>query len=714
MKVLFNLGRVLLLSGIAFGLSVNAFAYYGYDDDDDDGSGCQGVQVSTSAQLHDALTGVTPGAVPGAVICIAPGTYLPVVATEEDDLRTRTFKVTVDNLTLHGASTYRTKISGDLGVADDISDNAYTVLLVDTSMVTKLSIKHLKIADGHANVIPDFETESPPFPKFEGGGIYMDGFRPNTQLKLHDVHMADFVAIGVGAAIAMFPDASSILVPKEQQAKLIISNSKFTNNLSGIEEEGELVFGFGQGAAAFIVFVNADIADTRFVDNRAGFSGGAMDIQEGTLNLRRSVFKGGRAIATSGAFRLLMFSDVGGDSSIVDNHFEDNQVVGVDPRGLIFQRAGVSIIEGYAIPGGVVTIRGNTYKNNHSVGVAGAMDILNANARVIDNKFIYNSSGSDGGALSISTTPLAFRGGIEAPVVKVRHNIFSNNRSKSRGGALAIVDTYQPQDPLTMTVYDVNDNVFVGNQAATGGALDVAAILVTAKRNLFVDNRALDSDLDLGNGGAINVTSFTRAGGFFQIIQTPIITDAFGIPFPFQGNDPSDPQGGVTDLIGRINVVDSVFLGNKARVSGGAISDTPNIEEPSYAPGFAGFGEQVLETSPGLANIQVKDSVFLYNRAQQGSGGAIAIIGSGQHKEQLLCPLFNFFTFEPCFEGVPVDIPWYPDESSEKIYTSLKLKDSLVIGNTAAMPGDDVFIADLPYDINIMGSVIDDCEGDGC
>ena len=118
-------------------------------------------------------------------IWIAAGTYHPTAELEPGDPRSASFSL-VDNVSLYGGFagfetslsqrgilanplSYTTTLSGDIGVIDDSSDNAYTVVYCGDDITSTLD--NLLIVDGYANGNNVYSHPE----RIYGGGIYNSG-----------------------------------------------------------------------------------------------------------------------------------------------------------------------------------------------------------------------------------------------------------------------------------------------------------------------------------------------------------------------------------------------------------------------------------------------------------------------------------------------------------------------------------------------------------
>jgi parallel beta helix pectate lyase-like protein/PKD domain-containing protein len=114
-------------------------------------------------------------------IWIAEGTYKPSALLNGDDDRSATFSL-LDGVDLYGGfagsevtvgerdrSAHVTTLSGDIGVADDTADNAYSVVHCDAGVIATLD--GISITGGMADGSSDFAS----VPENSGGGIYSAG-----------------------------------------------------------------------------------------------------------------------------------------------------------------------------------------------------------------------------------------------------------------------------------------------------------------------------------------------------------------------------------------------------------------------------------------------------------------------------------------------------------------------------------------------------------
>ena len=649
-------------------------------------------RVASSAELQASLSNP---ACEGQVIRIAAGTYTPEHERDPGDPRSRAFTVTVNDLTLRGNGLGKTRLSGDLGIPADATDNAYHVITVDASGVTSIRFEHLAIMHGNAD-IDDFDPNLDPPPCREnrgmGGGLLFCDPQEGATVALNHVAVTDNYALFAGAGVRIGPSFAEGLAVMSVPPRLEITRSRFEGNLAGVEPVEGQPGGRGQGGGVFASYVNVDVERTNFVNNRSGSVGGAIEVIEGAASVRRSNFVGNTSVAAGGAIRVLVWDpEVQQASEISNSTFENNGLSGVDERGSVFQRGGAVMVEGYANPDVGFTIRRNTFSGNRSVGIAGAVEVVNANAEVTRNRFVDNESlAGSGGALQITTLPLEFRGGVAGPRVVVTRNQFDRNSSSTVGGALSINELYVPPQPFE-AVFEVSDNGFRQNAAFEGGgALSVDARLVTTSRNVFLENRASGfssiTGEPVGNGGAVLATSNARHAGALQFLA------------PVLGQDD------LTELITTLVVDESRFVGNHALRHGGAISDDQPVTASIFLPGLIEPSATFTPTGPGLARIRITNSRFTNNVADEGFGGAVAITGAGQSESYILTP----FT--------PGTSPWVADPNSLIVPSTLDLSGNRITRNAAGSGGGGVYITEAAELHTVSNNAVrsnapDDCAG---
>ena len=158
---------------------------------------------------------------------------------------------------------------------------------------------------------------------------------------------------------------------------------------------------------------------------------------------------------------------------ICHNHFEDNVSSGGGAIVVRNEEANVPLPD--------VVIIDNAFLNNRSLVNGGAVQILDVNTSIIQNRFIENSAAFDGGGISDSS------GNVRVSVVG---NIFVNNFAWDKGGAANFVSGASP-GPVEFVNNTVLGNVSLGLDnfdAGSGGGIRVGGRSGVISHNTFVNN----------------------------------------------------------------------------------------------------------------------------------------------------------------------------------------------------------------------------------
>jgi hypothetical protein len=295
-----------------------------------------------------------------------------------------------------------------------------------------------------------------------------------------------------------------------------------------------------------------------------------------------------------------------------------------------------------------ITVTDSLLKNNNSVGQAigdesgGAIGIINSNLTVSRSRFDNNTTnlnaGGGGGAIIFQTV---FDTG-EPYVLNVKNSVFKDNSASSLGGGGIIAFGTLPNSKSKATIKGC---LFSGNQGGIGGAVYADSLPTVISDSVFYNNKAWV------NGGAI-----------------------FGSNF-------GDAIFGVTDLAARstLDIKKSNFVSNT--ISGApATAALPTVAVFNL---FANFQSSINSLPPaGVTaltpgggaiavelggNVKIRESVFKFNSAPNGYGGAL-LVGGAQG-----------------FSGTD-------NLGMNQAFTTLK--ESYCHGNSAALGGNNTFVLD--------------------
>ncbi|MFW6115758.1 MAG: choice-of-anchor Q domain-containing protein, partial [Chloroflexota bacterium] len=294
-------------------------------------------------------------------IWVAEGTYLP------GDLRTSTFQL-LDRMAVYGAfpagggdgtfgardwHSYRTHLSGDIGVPLERTDNVYHV--VTASDVGAPILDSVFVEYGHA--------DGDGYSQGLGGGIYA----PNAHPRLHRVVVLGCYA-ETGGGGAYFQDS---------EAKL--SETEFYLNASGREGGGLLLVNGSQ-------FV---IQDSYFRVNAATGPGGGLCSAGGHLTLYDTYFESNQAARGGG----LYLGDV--SARLHRARFLINTADG-DGAGLLAEMQSD------------LTVTDSLFSNNSAAGGGGGLAVNDTELTLRNVTLSGNYAGGNGGAADVGFTTAVF------------------------------------------------------------------------------------------------------------------------------------------------------------------------------------------------------------------------------------------------------------------------------------------------------------------
>lgn len=450
----------------------------------DDSSTCT-VTVSNSSELKTALNNVNSN----RVICLNPGTYKP--GNSRDD----TFLISHNGITLKGLGTTRNDVvlSGDIGIANDATDNSQQVVSVKTGLpytpLTGIVLKNLTVAYGYNDkATPGLDFNDPSSPNFgnrRGAGIIVIhsqvtldnvvvrdniGATPprsggaglaglNAQINVVNSEFRDNVHVNSGAAMNLQRFTSSS-VPVVPDTTLNVKQSKFTHNTAS---------GFG-GAIFSNNIKSADINDSQFVANQSVIVGGAIAHTSfaglpSTLKIKNSYFNENKVIGPSP-------DDPAGGGAVsaeglswayidpTDLSILNNLTVVIDQTSFVNNS---SVFFGGAL---IVTadaeIKNSYFQSNKATMYGGGMFTASDRTIIRNSLFIDNKADQDGGgvmAMNFNTSPGFWGEGCRVPIV-MDNVVYALNRASVTGGAL-----------WTDCPTNVEHSAFLGNQSGIGGAI---------------------------------------------------------------------------------------------------------------------------------------------------------------------------------------------------------------------------------------------------
>ena len=489
-----------------------------------------------------------------------------------------------------------------------------------------------------------------------GGAMYLNGVSANTNITNSTFRFN--TAIKNGGAI----DSNA--------ANIGIYNITFEANYAGeygaaLCRESGSTRGHGQnntflynhagiaGAAiAWLNVKNMAIDHYYFINNTAGYSGGAIYVSRNSDNstIDFSYFEGNE-IANNlegygGAMAIL-----GNGSNIKNSEFVNN-----------YAFEGGAIYTG--VTSGNIHILNVTFKENEATANGGAVEILGLAVSLNHTNFTSNTAGKSGGAIFVNSTE-------NSNVID--RSVFNNNKATEDGGAINWFS--YPGDVLFSN--------FTNNQAEYGGAIHLSGISNNDKiaNVIFINNTATK------NGGAIDCNA-----SYICLNNTLFINNYAG-----EFGAGLCREAGAANGFGENNT----FIDNKAGISGAALAwlgvngiDIHNYTFINNTASKSGGGIYVRSDS---ANCKVSNCKFDNNYVtdiRDSHGGAIDWHGTRGH-------IFNT-TFENSFALNGGSIYVAPESNMMNITESRFIASrALSEGGSIDLYGDNVYIIKTNFSYSV-------------
>ena len=286
-------------------------------------------------------------------------------------------------------------------------------------------------------------------------------------------------------------------------------------------------------------------------------------------------------------------------ATFTNNTFSNNTAKGVG--GAINEGSGYGTVS--------LTATGNTFTNN-SCGTRGGAIYTTTKANISDNEFTGNTAGKNGGAVAVFSSS-------SGTTDTIKNNTFTNNSvpttDTTNGGAVIIASGKA----------EFSQNIYKGNKATWGGAVDVQA-----SGTATLINETMSDNYGRGEGGAIhNNGTMTITAGLFE------------------NNSTGDDGGGAICNTGSLTMnsdgsYDSlgVFRNNTATTFGGAVysKDQSGSKSTKIVSNGMQYENNTAGTSGGAVAVVFKNSASKYtatltgntftgNTCEGGSGGAVDI-----------------------------------------------------------------------------------------
>lgn len=279
--------------------------------------------------------------------------------------------------------------------------------------------------------------------------------------------------------------------------------------------------------------VGSDSAVPEFSNNRAiGNSGygGAIAMENGTMEIVSGTFTGNKATGTGGYGGAVVLN--GGNMNITDAEFSRNSAN--DKAGCVYVAGSLDVT-------GKIVIKENIAGNE-----AGAVLVDGGNLDIKDCEISGNKAGYDAGGNPVVGSAacggaLSIRGGS----VNIEKGDIVNNMCTMYGGGLYVYNDTGTQKSVSL----LGNGVFKGNRAVAGGGIYVAGDVLMSMEGDVDDNLAsryggglyLEHVTKLDFEGNISFNRAQNGGGLFlnasdMVITGGLIRNNRAVP------DPSDPD----------------------------------------------------------------------------------------------------------------------------------------------------------------------------
>ncbi|NLE39155.1 MAG: hypothetical protein GX621_14120, partial [Pirellulaceae bacterium] len=242
-----------------------------------------------------------------ADIWIAKGTYRPTELLEVGDARTATFSLVAgvslvggfaggessvdERVVVDGQLLNETILSGDLGVVDDASDNAYTVVYVDLASGKRATLNGVAISGGNANG----SSSSSALYRTSGAGVFFTG--SGTLTITNSTLSGNSASYGGG----IYNHYSTLTVTNStlsgnsaQHFGGGICNDYGTMNVTNSTVSGNSASS-GSGGGIRNLYGTLDLTNSTITGNSANNYGGGIDSYNSILDVTNSTISGNSA-----------------------------------------------------------------------------------------------------------------------------------------------------------------------------------------------------------------------------------------------------------------------------------------------------------------------------------------------------------------------------------------------------------------------------------
>lgn len=485
----------------------------------------------------------------GDDIWIAGGTYFTDTArvlTSESFIIDKNLRIyggfagTEENLSERNLGEHLTLLTGDLNQDDppnDVTanrtDNALHVVKIGSTITNATVLDGLSIAGGAARGSGSGAGD----PDIIGGGMYIRGAPVIRHCTLENNYAAN--------------DGAGIYIQKDEQTedRPLFEECSFLNNFA--EEDG----------GGLITENPVEVTACLFEGNRANLRGGGiyyLGLNPGSAAFQDNQFTANTA--TEGGGVCLLGASAASTYYFSDNSYAENNAEELVEDAII-AGGGVSIFLDESSLENQVRIESDTFRQNSSSSVAGALEIFlsgaTADLQITNSVFAGNSADYIGGAARIVAQNTA-----DASVIRLDNCRVENNEAP-RGAGIELVNA---ADFGSVEIYD---SEFTGNISLStqtnGGGMNIIFLgddqSISIKRSDFVGNAGG------GLGGGISMATLGGVRRFSFLLDS----------CSFDQNTSTEAGGGIAfDLGGLVedaafSIANSVFQNNTAASFGGGV-----------------------------------------------------------------------------------------------------------------------------------------------
>ncbi len=469
-------------------------------------SGSGGSWASPLKTVTEALAAANRLSCSPPEIWVAKGTYYPTTNTNRDS----SFRILRNGIKIYGGfnsgdatlaarnvTANPTILSGDIGVVNDSTDNAYHVMTIvatpTLNIDTNTRVDGFTIRAGNAQGSGNFTVNAQAIDRSYAGGLYIG-------------------AIGAGNSCSPFTNNCTITGNAATYGGGIFINSRsggtsapyFTNtgisaNISAVQGGGMYATSDAAGGSASPVFRNCTISGNTTSANGAGLLCSVPLPATGNVTLYGCTLDNNIQTSASASSGSALFFSGNVNASITGSSFTNNRAANYG-----------GAVEGYGMQN--LAIDSSSFTSNTAGATGGALDITGAYTTITNSTFTANKSGSGGavemenyGSLAItncnfiSDTATAYGGAVRNAVstgVTISNSRFLNNYGA--GGGAALDNT--GNSPLV-----VNRSVFSGNKGVNlGGVINNNNGTATFNNCVLESNSSTGA---AGNGGAAHVNA---------------------------------------------------------------------------------------------------------------------------------------------------------------------------------------------------------------